>query len=258
MISIRAEMGKVLVDWPGWPSFWTQCRRGGVEFWLDLIKAIASGTAYLIFLVLYKCYEISAYPLSYIWPWSSRNKEHRARRREEEGFQHLVLKPSDNVLLILSSQAQNQDATQKNKNYLLHRIPFEIRRQILILAFGEQTVHMDLQFQFPFNLVDKKRYEGWDIHARIQSTSLAMDSHLDKSEGQSKKWRWFSCVCHRFPPNATQLSLGRRRNYPWSHFRDPDTDRCLGGSGKCNEWPGEWPGKCQIGIIGWLLSCKQA
>lgn len=231
-----------------------------MKSWLNIIKAVIKGICLLTLLMLGKCYQISAYPLSYIWPWSSRNTEHWDRRREENGFQQLVLKPSDNVISILSPRAQNQDnqdTAGQNKSYLLDRIPFEVRRQILILAFGEQTIHMDLQFQYPLNLVDKKLYEGWNLHARIHCLSLR-DGHLDKSVGKRKSWRWFSCVCHRFPPNVTQLSLGRRRNYPWSHFREPDTDRCLEGGGTCNEWPGEWPEKCQIGIMGWLLSCKRA
>ncbi|KFZ16517.1 hypothetical protein V502_05059 [Pseudogymnoascus sp. VKM F-4520 (FW-2644)] len=179
--------------------------------------------------------------------------------RMEDEFQQLVLQASDNTISVVSPQVQDQDIAGKNKNYLLHRIPFEIRRQILILAFGEQTVHMDLKFRYPLKLADKK-LDYRCLHARIEYYSIGTPTYqsLVATAGERQEWRWFSCVCHRFPPNATQLPLGRRRLSPWASLTDPHTDRCLDGSGTCEEWPGEWPVKCQIGIMGWLLSCKQA
>ena len=206
-----------------------------------------------------KCHPIAANLLNCIWPWSYRNNNRPARTRMEDEFQQLVLQASDNTISVVSPQVQDQDIAGKNKNYLLHRIPFEIRRQILILAFGEQTVHMDLKFRYPLKLADKK-LDYRCLHARIEYYSIGTPTYqsLVATEGERQEWRWFSCVCHRFPPNATQLPLGRRRLSPWASLTDPHTDRCLDGSGTCEEWPGEWPVKCQIGIMGWLLSCKQA
>ncbi|KAH7124523.1 hypothetical protein EDB81DRAFT_810918 [Dactylonectria macrodidyma] len=71
-------------------------------------------------------------------------------------------------------------------------------------------------------------------------------------------WRWFGCVCHRFQPGKQCLSLGRRRNFPNQPFRESDIDLCLKGLVWCDSWPGKWPIKCQIGIIGWLMSCRNA
>ncbi|KFY93212.1 hypothetical protein V500_03825 [Pseudogymnoascus sp. VKM F-4518 (FW-2643)] len=209
--------------------------------------------------VVMKCHPIAANLLDWIWPWSCRNNNPPARTRMEDEFQQLVLQASDNTISVVSPQVQDQDIAGKNKNYLLHRIPFEIRRQILILAFGEQTVHMDLKFRYPLKLADKK-LDYRCLHARIEYYSIGTPTYqsLVATAGERQEWRWFSCVCHRFPPNATQLPLGRRRLSPWASLTDPHTDRCLDGSGTCEEWPGEWPVKCQIGVMGWLLSCKQA
>lgn len=60
-----------------WPAFWVQCReRGYMKSWLNIIKAGIKSIWLLTLLMLGKCYQISAYPLSYIWPRSSPNTEH--------------------------------------------------------------------------------------------------------------------------------------------------------------------------------------
>ncbi|KFY09086.1 hypothetical protein V492_05645 [Pseudogymnoascus sp. VKM F-4246] len=209
-----------------------------------------------LFLMIVICYQIVAYVLGLIWPWSTVNQNTRERKRRVYEYDQLVRKASGNTTSIVLSQEQNQDTTGgKNENTFFYRVPFEIRRQILMLAFGDQTVHMDLQYRYPFDLADDQS-SYMRLHARIQSSLGSRGPEF--IQGERREWRWFSCKCHRFPPDTARLSLGRRRNYPWSHFRDPHIDNCLQGMGRCDEWPGEWPGKCQIGIMGWLLSCKQA
>lgn len=98
----------------------------------------------------------------------------------------------------------------------------------------------------------------WGRHAGIDYYSERMDQ--EEIKGERKEWRWFSCVCHRLPPDAPRLPLGRRRHYlrTRNNIGDPDTDLCLHGFGQCDKWPGDCPAKCLIGIMGWMLSCKQA
>ncbi|KFX96544.1 hypothetical protein V490_03297 [Pseudogymnoascus sp. VKM F-3557] len=175
---------------------------------------------------------------------------------EGERLKYLVHKAACITTSIALHQVQDQGILGKDENYLLHHLPFEVRRKILVLAFGEQTVHMDLQFRYPFEPPVKQR--EWGRHAGIDYYSERMDQ--EEIKGERKEWRWFSCVCHRLPPDAARLPLGRRRHYlrTRTNIGDPDTDRCLHGFGQCDKWPGDCPAKCLIGIMGWLRSCKQA
>lgn len=242
MMSIRAEMRELLDTW----SDWATPADNPIQSCLNNIWASFLFILCFLLAVVVKGYLISAYLLSFIWPWSSRN-------RKTNGLQQFALR-AGNTISVVPHQEQNQDITRKSENILFHRIPFEIRPQILMLAFGDQTVHMDLQFRYPLALADECLF--YDYHARIEGTSMNPVREITK--GEKKDWRWFSCVCHRFPPYATHLPLGRRRTYLGSPFFNPDKESCLKGSGTCKTWPGEWPVKCQIGITGWLLSCKQA
>ncbi|VUC35378.1 unnamed protein product [Clonostachys rosea] len=145
------------------------------------------------------------------------------------------------------------------------RLPPEIRRQILIHAFGSRTVHLDLSFRHPFRVIshDKCRLLGQSpeahLHAGISTRfGLFHPNIVLYDESEKKKWRWFSCVCHRARPHDPLLSYGRRSSVNHLGSTDNHEDNCLSGEGTCVEWPGEVPEKCFIGATGWLLACKQA
>ncbi|KFX93072.1 hypothetical protein O988_07011 [Pseudogymnoascus sp. VKM F-3808] len=248
MLSIRAEMRTAIRDFL--PN-----EDNPLQSWLhwrNLLNVALGAIKVIIYVLL--C--ITYYVLCYIWPWSYYNKKARARKRKEHLFQQLVHKAACNTTSIALHQVQDQGILGKDENYLLHHLPFEVRRKILVYAFGEQTVHMDLQFRYPFEAPVKQR--EWGRHAGIDYYSERMDQ--EDIKGERKEWRWFSCVCHRLPPDAPQLPLGRRRHYlrTRTNMGDPDTDLCLHGFGQCDKWPGDCPAKCLIGIMGWMLSCKQA
>lgn len=117
------------------------------------------------------------------------------------------------------------------------RIPRELRDQIYIAAFGDRTVHMDLRFQRPRVCKAPCVPAHHQAHAQVGTDSGDIDHNAQPV------WAWWSCVCHRHP-------LGE----PWN-------DQCQIGSprGMCDAfYPGEWPGKCFLGVMGWLLSCRQA
>ncbi|KPM40350.1 hypothetical protein AK830_g6256 [Neonectria ditissima] len=255
-LSIRDEMTDF---WEGWPEVIARSRTNGfVRSSPDLMLAVLVTIAAFLFLVLAKLFGIVSFVWSRLIPWGSYHRARRERSKRDASFRLMFLKPaSKNVVRHpLTRPSSPVRSAVFKKDLFFGRLPAEIRQSIQLYAFGERTVHMDLQFERPLNLVEEKPYPSWDIHAKIYQTTTTPDAHPSNSE--DVKWRWFSCVCHRFPPKGTQLSFGRRRNYPWGHFREPDVDMCLTGSGLCNEWPGEWPKKCQIGIMGWLLSCRNA
>lgn len=116
-----------------------------------------------------------------------------------------------------------------DKNSFFQRLPWELRRQIQIAAFGGRTVHMDLDFDSP-------ALPGTD-HA-----GLCYESWIRRDRTVPFSWRWWSSVCHRNPAVEG-----------WE-------DECRTGRGNatCFLWPGEIPGKCLLGVMGWLLTCRQA
>lgn len=182
----------------------------------------------------------------------------RAKERYTKMYQARVLNKMSNVSHRLVKPYTTSSATSlKNSGPFFNRLPPEIRRHILMLAFGGRTYHMDLSFRHPFHEVDPQ--ETWrftnmgGVHARIGSDNCM--NNFDKSKPRT--WQWFGCVCHRYPPDGAWLPMGRRRNYS-GYFHDPDHDRCLEGSGHCKGWSGPWPARCFPGIHGWLLSCRQA
>lgn len=133
-------------------------------------------------------------------------------------------------------------------------LPADLRRQILIEAFGRHTVHMDLSFAHP--MVPLTELEARTLAGDIRHCGLNCESNmlhhspLKLDASKPKAWLWFSCVCHRDPEYQV------RGNYPIS---EPWTDACrTGAASGCPGWPGEKPGKCFLGIMGWLLSCRQA
>ncbi|KAK7431371.1 hypothetical protein QQZ08_002142 [Neonectria magnoliae] len=230
-LSVRDEMSDF---WEGWPEVIARSRTNGfIRSSPDLVLAVLVTIAAFLFLVLAKLFGIASFIWSRLVPWGSYHRARRERSKRDASFRLMFLKPaSKNVvrhpLTRPSSPAAVPGSSDYRKNLFFGRLPAEIRQSIQLYAFGERTVHMDLQFERPLNLVEEKPYPSWDIHAKIYQTTTTPDAHLATSE--EMRWRWFSCVCHRFPPKGTQLSFGRRRNYPWGHFREPDVDLCLTGS----------------------------
>ncbi|VUC20394.1 unnamed protein product [Clonostachys rosea] len=192
-----------------------------------------------------------------IWdvlPWSQWKQMQRedSRRQQEHNkfFVDRILRPAAATPI---STAIERPASE-NTSPLFNRIPPEVRRDILLYAFGEHTLHMDLGFQAPPKRVDEEPTDpGRTAHAGIESQEFITFGD------RMGHWRWGGCVCHRSPPEEDPLSLGRLRSDPIVRARGSYyTDGCLVGEAACPHWPGQWPVKCQIGIMGWLLSCRQA
>lgn len=113
------------------------------------------------------------------------------------------------------------------------RLPYEIREQIYLLAFGDRiTLHIDLQYRHAY-------YPG-DGHANIRWNASPQGDKFDHTT--PKQWRWWSCVCHR-----RQFVNGIC---------------CAQGVGSCCDLPNSRsprdPSACFIGVSGWLKSCQQA
>ncbi|EAS34741.3 uncharacterized protein CIMG_00095 [Coccidioides immitis RS] len=112
---------------------------------------------------------------------------------------------------------------------LFQRIPPEIRRLILVEAFGESPMHFDLRLLHPLKKHPPKRSgTHGPRHANLD--------HSARDEFAPRQWQWCS--------SATN-------SLTWTTCH-------LGASSCCDAWPGKMPMKCLIGAMGWLLTCRQA
>ena len=117
----------------------------------------------------------------------------------------------------------------KSNSVFFTRFPREVRDQIYIAAFGGRTLHLDLQ---------------WDQAILPDESCHLIHVHHTEHVGRNRNarliWVWSSSVCHRHP------------------MAEPWDDRCQSGSSRelCNHfYPGD---NCLLGVMGWLLSCRQA
>ncbi|KAH6608520.1 hypothetical protein Trco_001866 [Trichoderma cornu-damae] len=146
------------------------------------------------------------------------------------------------------------------KSPFFTKLPAEIRRKILIEAFGGRTVHMDLVYDHPLlprrdqpEKSPRSLAEWPHGNLNVDLSSGGCDvGYLRLDDSRPKEWAWRSSVCHRNPPFRCR---------PGEELQ-PAEDYCRFGQTKrrrmCLSWPGDFPSKCLIGAMGWLCSCRQA
>jgi hypothetical protein len=139
------------------------------------------------------------------------------------------------------------DCSQPPACFLLARLPPEIRREILVMAFGDRVLHMNLINEHPVvcgAASASRSASRWD-----GGNGLSIDT--DSPE----RWTWSGCVCQRNHRLAACFKPEK-----WTgHWTGPWADRCLEARVKHSPEPRlQWPVKYQIGIMGWLRSCRQA
>ncbi|KAJ5124281.1 uncharacterized protein N7515_008106 [Penicillium bovifimosum] len=120
-------------------------------------------------------------------------------------------------------------------NYgLLGRLPLEIRQEILVFAFGQRTLHVDLRYGPPYQ------------------PQAEPDNKLRAGHAQQSTWQWFSCECHRWRKSSDAFVA-----HP--DVRPPFDDHCVPKWSYSRGYtePHVPPG-CYIGIMGWLLACHMA
>ncbi|KAH7322893.1 hypothetical protein B0I35DRAFT_407314 [Stachybotrys elegans] len=136
------------------------------------------------------------------------------------------------------------------KSLLLAGLPAEIRRQILMQAFGGRVLHMNLIEEHPVvgGLASKS-------NAQRQKRGSRAASGLRVDFESPKRWVWSGCLCQRNHPPAASI-----KPEEWTgHWVGPWADKCLETRVTHSVEPrSQWPQKYQIGIMGWLLSCRQA
>ncbi|PGH35738.1 hypothetical protein GX50_01451 [[Emmonsia] crescens] len=129
------------------------------------------------------------------------------------------------------------------------RIPPEIRRIILLYAFGEHIVHMDLHLAHPLEMEKTRQRASKPHHANFPRSA-------DRDISKFREWRWYTCVCCRKYYSPINPSLAQ------------DSSSCRLAADGCmphsyhvfssDSWPGEMFTEYLVGAMGWLLTCRQA
>ncbi|CAH0043716.1 unnamed protein product [Clonostachys solani] len=248
------------------PEIWDEGRRRGlIRSSPDIVKSAFKMAGWFCGILSVKAVYLSAQKI----PFSKYGKRRREEKSRQKAFRELFIKPAIEQPVSLEIPSTSSAETGG-----FFRLPPELRTKILVCAFGQRTLHMSLEYQHPL-YVPHERRQGYATHAGIEKLAGFEESHLRTDI--PKKWIWFGCVCHRFRPGADgniPLSLGRvglgagdldtqhvfsgRYEQLWRGDLDLGHDLCLEGFGYCDKWDGTWPEKCHIGIMGWLLTCRQA
>jgi len=123
------------------------------------------------------------------------------------------------------------------ESQLFQRLPAEIRRQILVAAFGRRTLHLDIRYSHP-------RCNGsW---ARWMLSRWA-----------PKRWVWTGFVCPRYGGVGAYTDTPPDRA---KHGMPPYLDGCRRLTNRIlyGMWPWEIVQRNPIGALGWLRTCRAA
>jgi hypothetical protein len=253
-----------------WPEIWADSLEMGLLRSTPRLFLLLAAMAFMIILIpLTHAYRLTLRTTRNVYSqltYTGLRRTYRhylERQRRNKGFDKFALKSSvafdENGHLRQAEDIPLEGSPLSRKCFFI--LPPEIRRLILVYAFGNRTLHLSLEFRHQIQL----RHRG-GVHSSHADLSWWPDDiapeELDPKH--LRDWRWFSTVCHRAPPpeklGAEPLPFGRIACGELS-TDEPNLDGCLYGlarRGHCDEWPGEYPAKCMIGATGWLLSCKQA
>lgn len=122
-------------------------------------------------------------------------------------------------------------------------LPKEIRDVILTEAFGNVRVHIDLRLLPP----------RLDITSDVIIPTVhggpypPLATAVYDWKSHQRAWKWHSSVCHSRSP-------------VWNLGYDtlPHHDTCLSGRNPCVKGYTTASRQCRLGVIGFMMSCKQA
>ncbi|KAK7227960.1 hypothetical protein V2G26_000130 [Clonostachys chloroleuca] len=153
--------------------------------------------------------------------------------------------------------------TGANESPLFNQLPYDVLQAILRSAFADYVLHIELDYDHPMiPLKNPANRHGARNGGRYWQQSekpphTQSDYFVRVEKWRSKRWQWWSCVCHR--SHAPFASIRGTHWAGWCSGDDAWYDACkFGVCDYCEIIPGVCPQKCHIEIMGWLLSCHQA
>lgn len=163
------------------------------------------------------------------FPGNSRQNE-KAQTRDaiSPSEQLAVLLPPARGHCVLTPSTSQEDllALSTPSSPFFARLPPEVREKIYLEAFGNRIVHIDLQHDH--------------LKTPPRRAQKHADNHTRRDELAHKGWHWWSCVCNRY----------HQQDYFYDHCR-------VRGAWRESD-PENWPNQCDVGVLGWLLTCRRA
>lgn len=135
------------------------------------------------------------------------------------------------------------------------KLPSELRRRVLIAAFGARTVHMNLALE---TLPPKRERPQavLEAHRRGQHRHAATPRRFNGDDTLPQEWKWRSSVCHSGCFDHRYWTMEEAPRGPAPLEREDD---CLAGDASCDFFTDIPPPEgCFIGVLGWLFTCRQA
>lgn len=144
----------------------------------------------------------------------------------------------------------------KESSLFFQVLPPEIRRRILIDAFGERTVHLDVRLEHP--ILSPSALARVPPRRRRHANAQLFHPSLRDTK-RHREWTYWSCICHRTYPSWRTREPGLSLS-----SEEPSSDCCRRADGlppDCCEYYDAWQDegvRCFVGATGWLLACRRA
>lgn len=175
---------------------------------------------------------------------------------DEEAHPPPPFLPPDRAHCLETFPSEDQCTNATANSNFFQRLPPDIRRLIMIEAFGDRMVHVDLRLMELGEALDAQRlFHGCDTHKAGKTAPFS-------SSNARRQWRWYGCVCHRDPEWRVRdhTITNKTLSPPWFDMcLDTTRDRETVDSRRvCEDWSGQERVKCRVGAMGWLRTCHQA
>ncbi|EKJ79608.1 hypothetical protein FPSE_00293 [Fusarium pseudograminearum CS3096] len=196
-------------------------------------------------------------------PCSSGTREQRWKEYWQAQLKKLPVLPNPRPRALtpdpfLGTEANQVPIPRYQESCFWFKVPPNIRRDIIRLAFGDTRLHLFIDWDY----LDVPRQPSQKLHCDIARGPLDDENMAKhrikrlKDETQPEKWQWWGSRCHRVHPNDDgtlgPMTRGGSQG-PWA-----DYCRSGGSADICEAWRHQdGPSACHIGVMGWLLSCRQ-
>ncbi|KAL4947316.1 hypothetical protein BDW69DRAFT_119004 [Aspergillus filifer] len=130
------------------------------------------------------------------------------------------------------------------KSAFFQRLPSEIRRCILLEAFGGRIIHFDFRLMYPRN---ESRLAQVSYCPCFGDESIS----LGRDTAKPLQWEWCNTVCNRETIDTDCIPTEHDFLNKWYRYRKPWLPLY-------QSLPDHMHDECTIGALGWLQTCRQA